>query len=290
MKIHVYAPCWNDAAMIPFFLRHYSAIADRIFVFDDGSTDGSLALLRSCPKVEVRSFEHRTDAHCFDSRDLWEHAWKEHRAEADWVIACNLDEHADHADLRKYLRRCARAGVSVIPSPGYEMVADRFPTVSGRLCDHFRTGAPARNLTKTMIFRPADIVTMHYMPGRHDARPEGRVCAPARPEVRILHYKYLGFEFVLQRHAALAARLRPGDRERRFGWHYSRTADELRAYMAKMAAEAMDVDADDIRARLIAFGHTLPAEPTGWRRYAARWGWTVDARSPDPAPGRDSVP
>jgi hypothetical protein len=244
--------------MIPYFLRHYAPIADRIFVYDDGSTDRSLELLRACPKVTVRTFDHRNDAHCFDSRDLWEHAWKEHRDEADWVIACNLDEHLDHPDLRGYLQRCTRGGVTVIPAPGYEMLAGAFPAFSGRLCDHIRRGAPARNLTKTMVFSPRAIETMNYEPGRHEARPAGRVVAPALPEVRILHYKYLGFDHVLRRHTELAARLRPGDRELNMGWHYDRTPDQLRAFIAEKEAAALDVDTDDIRARLVAFGHVLP--------------------------------
>jgi hypothetical protein len=258
MNVYLYAPCWNDEAMIPYFLRHYEPVADRMFVFDDGSTDRSVELLRASPKVEVRTFEHRSDAHCFDSRDLWENAWKEHRGEADWIIACNLDEHADHPDLRGYLERCTREGITIVPAAGYNMLSDRFPECAGRLCEHLRRGAPGPNVTKTMIFSARDIETMNYEPGRHRCKPAGRVVAPSRPEVRILHYKHLGFDFVLRRHGELAARLRPGDRSRGMGYHYDRTAKELRAHFDKLEGEAMDVDRDDIRERLLSYGVTFP--------------------------------
>ena len=43
--IHLYTLCWNDRRMLPHFFRHYSFLVDRFFVFDNGSTDGSLQLL-----------------------------------------------------------------------------------------------------------------------------------------------------------------------------------------------------------------------------------------------------
>lgn len=255
MKISLYAPCWNDAPMIPYFLRHYEDVVDRIFIYDDGSTDRSLELLGASPKVEVRTFEHRSDAHCFDSRNLWEHAWKPDREEADWVITCNLDEHAFHSDLRGYLESCLAKGITVIPSPGYDMIAQEFPAFSGRLCDRILRGAPTAITSKTMIFKPKEIETMNFTPGRHKAAPVGKVVIPADPQVRILHYKYIGFEYVRERHAELAARMRPGDRERRMGNHYDRSEEELREFFGKLESDAIYVPDDPILPRLQGYNH-----------------------------------
>ena len=57
LKIHLYCLCWNDARMLPYFFRHYDDIVERYFIFDNGSTDGSLALLDSHPRVETTHFE-----------------------------------------------------------------------------------------------------------------------------------------------------------------------------------------------------------------------------------------
>ena len=51
MIVHLYAQCWNDEWILPFFFRHYDGLVERYVIYDDGSTDGTLALLRAHPKV-----------------------------------------------------------------------------------------------------------------------------------------------------------------------------------------------------------------------------------------------
>ena len=56
MIIHLYTISWNEARLLGYFFRHYDRWVDRYFVHDDGSTDGTLEILRSHPKVVVRAF------------------------------------------------------------------------------------------------------------------------------------------------------------------------------------------------------------------------------------------
>src|SRR5260370_33355377 len=56
VRVHLYAQCWNDAFMLPYFFRHYDGFVDRYVIFDDGSTDRSLAILRDHPRVKLRRF------------------------------------------------------------------------------------------------------------------------------------------------------------------------------------------------------------------------------------------
>ena len=51
MRLHLYALCWNEGRMLPYFFRHYRSLVERFFIFDDGSTDGSLEFLRAQPDV-----------------------------------------------------------------------------------------------------------------------------------------------------------------------------------------------------------------------------------------------
>ena len=52
--VHVYAQCWNEAEMLPFFFRHYDGLVDQYFIYDDGSDDGSSELLSIHPKVDAQ--------------------------------------------------------------------------------------------------------------------------------------------------------------------------------------------------------------------------------------------
>jgi hypothetical protein len=39
LTVRLYATCWNEEKMLPYFFRHYDTLVSRYFVFDDGSTD-----------------------------------------------------------------------------------------------------------------------------------------------------------------------------------------------------------------------------------------------------------
>jgi len=52
-QAHLDAICWNDAAMLPYFFRHYDPWVDRYVFYDDGSIDDTLALLANHPRAAV---------------------------------------------------------------------------------------------------------------------------------------------------------------------------------------------------------------------------------------------
>ena len=210
MSLFVYANCWNEMRMLPSFFSHYRPFVDHFFILDDGSTDGSLAFLERQPAVSIIHANRSGRSFVESSLEFWNHYWKGMRDRADWVIACNVDEHVYHSDLRAYLGRCRREGVTLVPADGYEMVARCSPSVGRRLCDEVRFGALSRRLIglssdydKVMIFDPKAIEEIHFTPGRHRARPVGRIVKPLRSELKMLHYKYLGLDYVVSRYAEL---------------------------------------------------------------------------------------
>jgi hypothetical protein len=224
---HLYCLCWNEAAMLPHFFRHYDPLVDHYFVFDDGSTDGSLDLLRQHPKVSLRRFEAAGDSFVESARRFYDLVWQESRGRADWVMLVNIDEHLHHPHGRDYFRRCLRRGYTVLPAKGYEMVSDRFPHDNVPLHAVVKSGVPTPVLNKLCVFSPDAITHVGYSAGRHKAAPEGRVIVPPRTKLKLLHYKYLGESYVIERYAQLRERMRPGDRAQRRGWHYFQGSDVI---------------------------------------------------------------
>ena len=49
MRVHFYALRWNDARRLGFFFRHYNPFVTRYTIFDGGSDDGNLEILRAYP-------------------------------------------------------------------------------------------------------------------------------------------------------------------------------------------------------------------------------------------------
>jgi hypothetical protein len=226
MTIHLYTICWNERDMLGFFFRHYDPWVDRYIIYDDGSDDGSLDLMRRHPKVEVRRFARvNPDSFVLSHREMHNEAWKESRGLADWVIVTAIDEHLELAgggDQRAYLQECRSAGVTLVPAIGYQMIRRQFPDPAWRLASKVTTGAPYDVMSKLSIFDPNAIVSPGFGVGRHRAQPEGKVRYPAHDRMMLLHYKYLGFVTAYRRQRALAQGLGTTDIQNRWGRQYLR--------------------------------------------------------------------
>ena len=239
--MHLYAQCWNDARMLPFFFRHYDAIVDRYFIYDDGSTDGSLEMLDAHARVEVRRFRRAVPASfVLSEKALSDSCWKSSRGDADWVIVTDIDEHLTHRDMADYLHRCADAGVTIVPALGFNMISDDPPPHDADLPEDFPVGAPEATMMKTSIFSPNAIAEIDFAPGRHTATPTGRVVAPTAAEVVLLHYKYLGFQQTYARHQEESTGLGTVDLQRDFGSQYTWSEEQLRGEWERVRSGAID--------------------------------------------------
>ena len=244
MTVHHYAIAWNEARVLGFFFRHYDPVVDRYVIFDDGSTDGTLDMLRAHPKVELRRFKRsHPDSLVLSMLTIYNQAWKESRGKADWVFVSNIDEHLHHPRLADYLAECRVDGVTAIPALGYQMLSERFPAPSATLSETVRQGAADPGMSKLQIFDPNAIREINYEPGRHRARPRGRIRWPRRDELMNLHYKLLERDYVRQRHAAMRQGLGETDLNRKLGTHYLWEADELDRFWDAYAGYTVDIGA-----------------------------------------------
>lgn len=206
--------------MLPYYLRHYDAIADRFFIFDDASTDASLDILAQHPNVEIDHFHKQSDSLVGSANVFNDSIWKQSRNKADWVILCSMDEHLYHPNLPGYLKQCQEAGVTAIPAEGYQMFADSFLDADGRLCDLITRGMRYKKMDKLCIFNPDAIEETNFVPGRHKANPTGRVVFPKKRDLKLLHYKYLGLDYLVKRYAELRTGLSQKDIEKKWGHQY----------------------------------------------------------------------
>lgn len=245
MEIHLYTLCWNDADMLPFFFRHYDPLVSRYFIFDDHSNDGSLDLLHSHPNVEVQPFV-RSDPDSFTLSELSisNECWKRSRGWADWVIVTDIDEHLFHPDPPALLTRYKALGITIAPALGYQMISEEFPGSDELLCETRTQGAPWDLYSRLSLFDPTAITEIDYGVGGHGANPTGRVIAPTRDELLLLHYKFLGFERTHARHQQQRSGLRSKDLENGWGYQYCWSEEEFRHAWCEFARNAIDVRTD----------------------------------------------
>jgi len=267
VKIHLYAGCWNEGDILPFFFLHYDKLVERYVIYDDGSSDNSQEILRLNPKVELRPTPPYSDreSRVASQLTLLETCWRESRGIADWVIVTDIDEHLYHPDMYRYLAQCREQGVTIIPALGYQMLADQFPEHKTLLCNSLSRGACDSLYSKLNIFSPNEIDATNYTPGRHTAAPTGRVVLPARDEVLLLHYRYLDFERLRKRYQLLATRHFKADMAMGWGSQYSWSSEQLREAWNLIASRLVDISRPDLRP---------------WETHeGSRW-WS----SPDPGP------
>jgi len=54
MKIHAYIIAWNEEKILPFTLDYYSKFCEKIYIYDNMSTDNSDKIYKKYEKVIVK--------------------------------------------------------------------------------------------------------------------------------------------------------------------------------------------------------------------------------------------
>ncbi|MBF8253711.1 MAG: glycosyltransferase family 2 protein [Deltaproteobacteria bacterium] len=260
MRVHVYSCCWNEIAVAEFFIRHYESFVERIVIYDEDSTDGTREFLQTRPKVELRRFV-RSNANSFElsKQTVQNQSWKESRGEADYVIIVDIDEHIFHPNITEYLTEQKHAGVTIVPTLGFQMVAEDFPSKDEHLASTRTIGFPDYLYSKPCLFDPKAIEEINLGVGSHSARPNGRVNIPERDELLLLHYKYLGFEYLSSRYKQLAPRIGSVDVKNHWDVQFFKSPEECHLLFAEAKGKVIDIAAPEFSPS------RLHAKPS-WRR------------------------
>ena len=235
MTIDVYATAHNEAVMLPYFLRHYERIADRIFVWEDESTDGTREMLAAHPKVTVLDVRQHGVDDLYWVTELYPQ-YIRRSVDATWACIVDIDEFIYHPRLMDVLGEAAAEGTRLIQCDGYQMVGDASPKAAGQIYEAFPDGFPDPWQSKTVIVSPK--MPVIYAPGRHAIQFVADGVTPLRwpiaprtgpywkgwlrmsdiPEaqrpagrtdlgIKLLHYRYLGKPYAAARSAENLSRM-----------------------------------------------------------------------------------
>ena len=201
MKIDVYTIFHNEQKLLPYFLRHYDKFAYRIFAFNDESKDDSIRILKANPKVILDNVEEHGLNGGYWVKELFVKTYEnKSRGVVDWVIIADVDEIVYHPNLINILREQKSLGNQVIKCEGYTMIANSFPKTNGQIYDEIKLGLPDKWMNKKIIFDPS--IYIRWRNGRHtlacSLRHQG-VGLGIDTGIKLLHYRYFGMEYYLDR-------------------------------------------------------------------------------------------
>jgi hypothetical protein len=259
-SLHVYTFNWNERPLVPFFLRHWSQVAEKIVVLDHHSDDGSAELL-SAAGCTIRPYgtpgRYVIGEQDAARQDCWHEARGEVRGEdrasapapapPTWVAVVDFDEFLWHPDgLGAFLERATASGAIVCRPAGFEMMSETFPVDDGRpLTAQVRRGFRHFMYCKPCLFRPDRVASMRFASGAHGANPvdaDGQPIPIAdTPDLKLLHYRRLSFDHYLSRSRAQLARLDPDELAAGRGFHLAESEEHLRRVWDELNAQAVDV-------------------------------------------------
>lgn len=204
LDLTVHTVAWNEAFLLPYFIRHYSKFAKHIVIHDNDSTEP----IPRHPKVSVEKFStgDRKDEKVIT--DVKNECWKHDTTR--WILICDVDEfiipdfHLFDTD-EPVAFRCE----------GWNMVGwdgQYLPDI-----DHAARpfGRAEGAFDKLAVFH-RDIGDINYRVGCHEASPTARII----PGHVLRHYNMLGLKYITSRWQRFAGRL--SDHSQRMGYssHY----------------------------------------------------------------------
>lgn len=180
---------------MPFFLRHYSTVACKIFVQDCGSTDKTRDIVRENGAVLVEDEPWGMDED--RRRNESEIFVRECQGKTEWCLCVDADEFVV-GDFESAMESANEGGFDVIHTIGCTMMGPQFPKDDGRqIYDIAQTGVIS-GASKPCMVRPG--TNFRWSLGRHFIESKDTKVAPPK-DLFLLHYRFMGLEYTESRHA-----------------------------------------------------------------------------------------
>lgn len=223
---YVLSVCWNEEFFLPYFLQHYS-FATKIVIFDNMSSDNSVALMKQHPNVEICTYN--TNAQIRDDiyLEIKNHAWKQYRHLCDWVIIVDIDELIYHPLGIPAFVQSLPPHVGIAKCKGYEMFCPNLSPFSPEVPIYQKcvTGVPGIKLDKCTLLNTKMVQEINYLTGCHQAFPQlarPNMTIYTHPQFVLLHYKFIHpLPQMIFRYKQMARRLSRENVLNGWGFHYT---------------------------------------------------------------------
>ena len=210
--------------ILPFVIDYWKRFARHVYVYDNGSDDGTLEFLSKFDWITVEHYETGGELNDLAYLEIKNNKWK--GSDADWVCVCDVDEclYSDH--FFEELKKLTDEGYTMLKPNWIEVMSDtNVPEYQeGKMLHELVDGGIVSGGPKTVMFRPSKITKVDYSPGCHECKPVGdvKVCNG----LNLVHCKNLGVEYAMDRFKVYCERMSATNKKYGFGFHYFRKKEE----------------------------------------------------------------
>lgn len=246
MTIEAFFLCFNESKMIEHTLNYYTRFCDKITIIDNQSTDNSVAIVKKkFPNVIIEKLdtggEYREDIQIEVRNNIWKNS------EADYVIMADMDEFIVDTNLVSKLKEMKIQKIAVPKVVGYNMYSDTFPNDYNTLIlDQVTKKFKDKIFNKNIVFSPKLVREMNFGPGSHYCYPKYKTEVGVQTnhsfELTLLHFKYLGREYLYEKHRGYRNRMSKINQTFKYGWvydlgneHVDSAFDKIEEYLTKIS-------------------------------------------------------
>jgi SAM-dependent methyltransferase/glycosyltransferase involved in cell wall biosynthesis len=238
VKIAAVTMVYNEALILPYFLRHYGYLDEIHVLYETDSTDDSLELLMQAPNVVIRKGHIEGGLDDIEKINLINKAVE--RINADWVYVVDPDEFIYPPDNESPHRFLIRQSCDVVRSGMYQVYRNRndkdldpsLPPIPQRVHgdpDLFSTDRRANRASNSVYVKP-NIVRpskrIRFLPGHHQIDGGPRTSA----ELYVgAHWQMADPSIAIARRMERKARISQRNRAHHMGWqHFNVSVDTIR--------------------------------------------------------------
>jgi hypothetical protein len=220
--ITIFTITYNEEFILPFFIKHYREKFPNcnIVVYDNESTDDTVKIAKE-NNCEVITY--KTDNQISDSKylEIKNNCWK--NSNTNWNIVCDCDELCLINESELIVEDSL--GSSIIKLEAYDMV--NLSDDDLIILEDLNFGSRSHIYDKCLIFNKGCISEINYQPGCHTLSPIGDVKYQTN-NYKLLHYKYLGFDFLCKRYNLFYGRLSHENKVMGWGTQYTQDIQSIK--------------------------------------------------------------
>jgi glycosyltransferase involved in cell wall biosynthesis len=229
-RLWIYMLCYNEELLLPFTLDYYSRFAERIFVYDNMSTDSSLEICKRYQNVTVIPFDTGGLLNDRAYLKIKNNVWKAARKHARYVAVIDADEIIYHKDgLDVLLDRAYDAGAAIIKQPiAYAVYSANITDPAGdiSLSGNNQSLLCGAYGAKISLFSP-ELRSINYLPGAHQLSPKGRNLSQYEGGIWFHYSHVFGAEMMAKKYQDRVLRLSPENRRKEWGVHYALSYEDI---------------------------------------------------------------